>query len=53
MMDIHLELSDDIGRINADPTQVDQILMNLTVNARDAMPDGGRLTIATNTGYPG
>ncbi len=49
MIDIHLDLSDDIEQINADPTQVEQILMNLAVNARDAMPDGGRLNIATNT----
>jgi two-component system, cell cycle sensor histidine kinase and response regulator CckA len=47
MIAIQLDLADDLARINADSAQVEQILMNLAVNARDAMPDGGKLTIAT------
>ncbi|MGC8657641.1 MAG: PAS domain S-box protein [Desulfomonilaceae bacterium] len=49
MIDIKLELTDNIGLIKADPTQIEQIFLNLAVNARDAMPEGGVLTVGTAT----
>ena len=49
--DIRLELipGSDLGVIHADPAQMEQILMNLCVNARDAMPQGGRIIIETRS----
>ena len=44
---IKTHLDPDLGKIRADPTHIDQALMNLVVNARDAMPKGGTLTIET------
>ncbi|MFH0824131.1 MAG: ATP-binding protein, partial [Pseudomonadota bacterium] len=47
MIDLDLALSEGKAVINADPTEIDQVLMNLAVNARDAMPDGGTLSFQT------
>ena len=47
MIDIELKLAHDIKIANADPIQFEQVVMNLGVNAKDAMPDGGKMVIET------
>ena len=44
-IEISFRLGEDLAMVNGDTTQLHQVLMNLCINARDAMPDGGRLTI--------
>ncbi len=44
---VSIALAPDLGRVRADPSQIEQVLLNLVLNARDAMRQGGRLTIAT------
>jgi len=50
-IDLKTVLAPDLGRIKADSGQIEQIMMNLVVNARDAMPTGGQLTLQTANVY--
>ena len=46
-IEVAIVLDPNLGSVRADPTGIDQIILNLAVNARDAMPNGGKLTIET------
>jgi two-component system, cell cycle sensor histidine kinase and response regulator CckA len=50
-IDLQIKLQPELGSIKADPGQIEQVIMNLVVNARDAMPGGGELTIETQNVY--
>ena len=50
-IELRVNLQPDLGNIKADPVQLEQVIMNLVVNARDAMPKGGKLSIETSNIY--
>jgi PAS domain S-box-containing protein len=47
-VELTTDLALEIDQVNADPGQIEQVVMNLVINARDAMEDGGRVTVSTS-----
>lgn len=47
-IELKISLANGLGLVKADPGQIDQVIFNLAVNSRDAMPDGGKLTLETS-----
>lgn len=52
-IDLRIQLGAELGKVKADPNQLEQVLMNLVVNGRDAMPKGGKLTVETSNVHLG
>ncbi len=52
-IELVVRLEPGLGRVRADPSQIEQVIVNLVVNARDAMPGGGHITIETSHAEPG
>src|SRR5207245_10482755 len=50
---LHTRLADDLGRTRADAGQIEQVVMNLAVNSKDAMPSGGKITIQSSNVHLG
>jgi two-component system, cell cycle sensor histidine kinase and response regulator CckA len=48
-IEVSLDLAREVPEIRADPNQITQVLLNICVNARDAMPNGGQLTVKSET----
>src|SRR5208282_2050737 len=46
-IEVRTVLAPNLSPVNADPNQMEQVLLNFCINARDAMPEGGRITIET------
>jgi two-component system cell cycle sensor histidine kinase/response regulator CckA len=51
-IELFTRLAPNLDRVRADPGQIEQVILNLAVNARDAMPQGGRLTLSTAMAIP-
>ena len=52
-IELETALDPDLGSVKADPGQIQQVILNLAANARDAMPDGGAMTLQTANARPG
>jgi signal transduction histidine kinase len=52
-IDLTIDAAPDLPQVQADPAQIEQVILNLCVNARDAMPDGGRLSLRVFAGRLG